>query len=294
MQKGQLALSIFTLLLTLPIAFAANPDYSTLLAGWEGIIFVVIFVIFLLAVGGVLHLHWPSGGRGNLGIIGFLVMIALFFIVPAFVEYPQYWTVPDNFKYWYLGKGAETVIRGMGLPADWAYAPAIIYLFILPFAGIYTLVWAFLITLGIFPQKNINRVLALIITFLTIPMGLFIKMVWILFAFMGAWSVAIFTAMFVLGLFFRGLGTVSKEYLSYKKIADINKARLQELSKALDGLKQADLNTIQQTVPSLQQRFADLMPINVASLLASAAQAKDVGEARKAIEQAIREIKSKL
>lgn len=291
MRKEPLVILVSAFLLSLPVVFAASFDLSAIWEALFGIVFILIFILILLAIGGVLH--WPSGG-GFLRIVGFLVLIALLFIIPAFVEYPQYWPVPENFKYWYLGKGAEMVIRGMGLPAEWAYAPAIIYLFILPFAGIYTLVWTFLISLGIFPQRNVNRVLALIITFLTIPIGLFIRMVWILFAFMGAWSVAIFTAMFVAGLFFRGIGTISKEYISYKQIADINRARLKDLLQALEGLKQADLNTIQQSVPSLQQRFADVIPINVAALLSAAAQAKDVGDARKAIEQAIREIKSKL
>ena len=110
----------------------------------------------------------------------------------------------------------------MGLPAEWGYVPAIIYLFILPFAGIYTIVWAFLETLKIFKQKNINRTLALIITFLTIPVGLFVKMVWVLFSFMGAWSVAIFTATFVVGIFFKGYGITYKEY--YNSIEYLLKA----------------------------------------------------------------------
>jgi len=99
------------------------------------------------------------------------------------------------------------------------YIPAIHYLFILPFAGIYTLVWAFLSELGIFKtNRNVNRVLAFIITFLTIPVGIFIKIVWVLFSFIGVWSAAVFAITFIIGIFFKGAGIAAREYYTYKRM----------------------------------------------------------------------------
>jgi hypothetical protein len=174
------------------------------------IVFILVFILILLAVGGVIKL----GGRGiPWFLILFVIVIIVLFILPSFVSYPQYLTIPENFKIAPLPSYASQILIMLGLPQEWMYVPAIIYLFILPFAAIYTLVWAFLQSLGIFSNvpPSVNRVLAFIIAFLTIPMGWFVKLVWLLFSFMGAWSVVIFTATFIVGVFFRGYGRVEEE-----------------------------------------------------------------------------------
>lgn len=176
---------------------------NSILVDYGGIIFIIIFVIILLMIGGVIKM--PRGGTISPGLIAFLVLIVLFFVIPQFVKFPDYKKeVPADFQAYPLPPGSDTALQLIGLPASWAFLPAIIYLFILPFAAIYTLVWAFLVSLQIFPQSNINRILALIVTFMTIPMQWFTNMVWILFSFMGAWSIAIFAGTFILGIFFRG------------------------------------------------------------------------------------------
>jgi MFS family permease len=209
------AFLFFTLLLThTALAQTTATDVlntvSSLLIQFSGIIFILVFVLLLLVIGGV----WkPSfGGILSPGLIIFVILIVLVFLFPQFITFPDYLkTVPDSFKVYELPGGAKDALQLIGLPKEWGYVPAIIYLFILPFAAIYTLFWAFLQVLGIFPQKNVNRMLALIVAFMTIPMGWFVKMVWSLFSFMGAWSLAIFAAMFIAGVFFRGAGFVTSE-----------------------------------------------------------------------------------
>jgi hypothetical protein len=217
--KWLLTASILSLLLLANAALAQTVatdvlnTVSSILIQFSGIIFILIFVLILLVIGGVWR---PSVGGNLLGMIFFLILIGLVFFLPQFITFPDYLTtVPDSFKYWPLPGPAADALQLIGLPREWGYVPAIIYLFILPFAAVYALAWAFINMLGILPQANVNRILALIIAFLTIPLGLFTKMVWALFGFMGIWSLLIFAAMFIGGAFFRGAGVVSKQYSAF-------------------------------------------------------------------------------
>jgi len=224
MRKYLLAF-LLTLLMASP-AFAQTPqpifgngiDYAStigsILTNYIGIIFILVFVLILLIVGGVIHMP-TTGGSTIIVLIIFGILLVLAFVFPNFIKFPDYAAVPDNFKYYPLPGPAVDVLGMMGLPREWGYIPAIIYLFVLPFAAIYTLFWAFLVSLGIFHQPNVNRILALIVAFLTLPIGWFTKMVWALFAFMGGWSVAIFAVMFIGGIFFRGAGVMAKEYNAF-------------------------------------------------------------------------------
>jgi len=200
----------YSLLLSLAFAQTAN-DFNSLIGGSVSVVFIIIFVIILLILGGVIKK--PSGGGISGFLILFIVLVILLFVIPMFVPYPQYLEVPANFKIIPLPSYAAQIFMMLGLPEEWMYVPAIIYLFILPFAAIYTLVWAFLQSLLIFTNvpSSVNRVLAFIVAFLTIPFGWFVKIVWVLFSFMGAWSVVIFVATFVIGVFFRGYGKVEEE-----------------------------------------------------------------------------------
>ena len=187
---------------------------------FTSLIFVLIIILILLSLGGVIRL---PRRKPSLFYLVFIILIALAFLLPQFVEFPLPLEVPKNFKIYPLPTYMKDFIVMLGLPSEWAYVPAIIYLFILPFAAIYALVWAFLTTLEIFvgPQSTkVNRLLAFIITFLTIPVGAFTRMVWVLFSFMGAWSVAIFAIMFIVGIFYRGGRYVKAEHLIYKATAE--------------------------------------------------------------------------
>jgi type II secretory pathway component PulF len=174
--------------------------------------------------------------------------------------------------------------------------PAIIYLFILPFAAIYTLVWAFLISLGIFPQANVNRILALIIAFLTIPMGWFTKMVWVLFGFLGGWSVAVFAATFIIGILFRGAGVATKEYAEYKKYIQMGKKGLGEVIKRLEEARKGTVGQMRQearnaisAAPALNIGARALQNLEMA-----ANPQTPENEVSKYIDEAIKELKKEL
>jgi len=265
--------------------------------------FIVIFVLILLALGGV----WKPGvGLPSFQFI-FIGLVALLLIVPMMIPLcstfeeskgklciAPYTEVPSNLKGYELPDYAKLFFHKLlGLPEEWGYVPAIIYLFILPFAAVYTLAWAFLQSLGIFSNvpSSVNRVLALIIAFLSIPVGYFIKIVSILFGFLGIWSVVIFAATFIVGAFFRGAGVAGREYTELKKLVDVRRARIRDALKQLEALKDADLQTIQQQLSPLLRTYADIFPTTVAGLLSEALQQKKAEDAQAHIKQAISELK---
>jgi hypothetical protein len=237
---------LLALLAFQPIALA-QVDFGKVVADFFGVILIIAIIIVLLALGEVLHLPKGIGHWGTIVILLILVFLVPYILVTYFSQYfPSYAEIPESFKYYKLGEPASTFFRMLGLPSEWSYVPAIIYLFILPFAGIYVIVWSFLTMLGIFPQKNVNRVLAFLITFLTIPIGFFVKMVWLLFSVMGAWSVAVFAITFIVGIFLRGAGFVSKEYAEYKKYIQTSKKGMSELIKKLEEAKKGTVGQMRE------------------------------------------------
>jgi hypothetical protein len=217
MRKALLAF-LLTLLAFQPIALA-QADFGAIITDLFGVIFIIAFIIVLLAIGGVLKMPTGVGHWGGIIVLFVLIFVVPYILVTYFSQYfPSYAQIPESFKFYELKEPAPTILRMFGLPSEWSYVPAIIYLFILPFAGIYVIVWAFLTMLGIFPQPNVNRVLAFLITFLTIPVGVFVKMVWLLFSVMGAWSVAVFAITFIAGIFLRGAGIARREWAFVKTV----------------------------------------------------------------------------
>jgi len=215
--KNLILLGFLGLFLLSSSSAQATLDTNSIISSLPGIILILVFILILLWLGGVVKF---GGGRISWFFIIFIVGIILLFVIPQFVPYPTYLEVPESFKAYPLPSYASQFLEMLGLPSEWMYVPAIIYLFILPFAGIYTLVWAFLVSIKIFEgvPSSVNRILAFVITFLTIPVGWFTKIVWIVFSFLGIWSVVIFGITFIFAIFFRGYGVVEEErYKSMSK-----------------------------------------------------------------------------
>ena len=264
-------------------------DFNGLIGGIASVIFIIIFIIILLALGGVLK-------RPSVGIPGFLILFVILvvalFIIPMFVPYPQYLEIPESFKIVPLPSYVAGVFQMLGLPSEWMYVPAIIYLFILPFAAIYTLVWAFLQSLGIFTNvpSSVNRVLAFIIAFLTIPMGWFVKLVWVLFSFMGAWGVVIFVATFLVGVFFRGLTISRRELEEYKKFVVRSKKEAQEIIKDLETAKQGTLDVMKKAIKDNIEKIGAIDK-RAERILYGALLSDDPNEVRKLISEAIDQLR---
>ncbi|MEM7821697.1 MAG: hypothetical protein QXX38_02705 [Candidatus Aenigmatarchaeota archaeon] len=290
---------IFSLLIFL--SFLINSVFAqdlasqiiSILPQFTGVIFILIFILILLAVGGVLP---KPKGRVSGGLILFLILVVLLFIIPQFVEFPQYLQIPESFKYRELPEPAKDALQFIGLPREWGYVPAIIYLFILPFAAIYTLVWAFLTSINIFEgMGKVNRVLALIIAFITIPMGWFVKIVWILFSFLGAWSVVIFAATFIIGIFFKGYGIATGEY--YKSMTrkwrdtavNYLQNALRDLGARQAGSAQNNLNAAK-NIAGFSTNYYNYITQAINALTPQPGQQIDWAAAENAVRNALREI----
>jgi hypothetical protein len=255
------------------------------------VIFISSFVLLLLVISGILKISGIRKARIPLFQILFILMTILLFIIPLCTtfQFPQYLEIPENFKMEEIPPQVSSIFTMLGLPKEWMYVPAIIYLFILPFAAIYALVWAFINSFNIFPAQ-VNRILALVATFMTIPIGLFIKIVWLLFSFIGIWSVVIFIGMFISGVFFRGMGFVKKEYLEFKKIVDIQKEKLMRVAYILDAIKESDAKTMKENLDLILSMYKDVLPVYVSELIIDAKNKIDlqqINEAKNDIKKAI-------
>lgn len=115
---------------------------------------------------------------------------------------PQEYRVPGDMKKRPIRGIYATMLSTIGIPDDWLYTPAIIYLFFVPLIGITAIVYGFLDSMQIFPNINVNLLLALVFAFATIPFGVFTTFVSTLFALMGAYSTGAFAFLFFFGVIF--------------------------------------------------------------------------------------------
>jgi len=299
--KEVLVFLLFFLLLTINVSLAQSGGETTTMNEIREtlvniakdlipVLFILGFIVllFIVAKGGMPSLPGlPGGGGINLGLILYAVVLFLLFMLPLFIPYPTILEVPENMKVSPLPPLAANVFLMLGLPEQWMYVPAIIYLFILPFAAIYTLVWTFLQMLEVFTHvsPNVNRVLAFIIAFLTIPMGWFVKTVWVLFSFMGIFSVVVFAAIFLIGVFFRGFVVATKEYVktfkTYENVWNELQSKLDELQKRVDNLSSED---IEREVNRLSEKYGALYP-KLKDLAFQVLDAKGVENKRKVVKE---------
>jgi len=238
-----LALLPVMLLLIAQVAIAQQDIVNTIsnvLVQFSGVIFIIAFVIILLLIAGVLP-RISIGGFGiPWGTIGLLIALLIVMVVPFFIDLEwlttQFNVTLVQYQQSPLPSEATTVLSDwLGLPKEWMYTPAIIYFFILPFAAVFALIYAFLASLNIWEGKNnINRLLAFIITIMTIPTGILTRMTMVMFVFLGMWVLAVFFVTFVVGVFYRGAGVIAKERATYKAMRGPLRAMAESFRKYAD------------------------------------------------------------
>ena len=229
-----------------------------------GILVIVIIVLILLYLGGI----WkPGRARIPWQFIIYLILIIVIFILPILQKVGVIHIFPDKItseqlKNWGFPQNENNrlpslackVFTIINLQEEVAcYLPEVIFLFILPFVAIFAITWGFLTQLRIFEgnpkEANLYALLAFIISFMTIPMGTFIILVAFWFSFMGAFSVAVFVAMFVAGVFFRGYEFTAGGYY---------KARV----KVYESAKQSQKISIANDLARLRARLTGAMTYN--------------------------------
>lgn len=142
--------------------------------------------------------------KGQMRWFWWLVFLApiIIFIYLGFTAEMVY-RVPPHMQTTPITGVLKGVLSLLGLPDDWLYFPAIFYLFIVPFVGIFAIVFGFLREINIFrTATNLNWVIALMIAISIIPLGVFVRIVNVLFATMGIYSTFIFAALFFLGVIY--------------------------------------------------------------------------------------------
>jgi hypothetical protein len=221
-------LKIF-LLISLALFSISYSQTNELIATFVSVALIFAIIVILLALAGVLKVGKVGRVGGNIVVtLLYGVIILVVFVLPLLQRLGYIHIFPDRIdgetlKRWGFPQANRfpdsvcNVLKMLTLQEEIAcYMPEFLFLVILPFAAIFAIAYGFLWTLRIFRdvpnEAGINRLLAFIIAFSTIPMGTFMILVAFWFSFMGGFSVAVFVAMFVLGVFFRGYRFVSKEY----------------------------------------------------------------------------------
>jgi hypothetical protein len=188
-----------------------------------------IAVILLVIVAIAIAAGWRVKVGIPTGMIVFGLIVLLLVIFPFIAKIPEKVVIPEN---WKLAKLPDFFVKGMvylGLPKEWGYVPAFIYLVLLPFTAIFAVTWGFLRQLGIFEEKVI-RVLSLLIAFSTIPLGILTKVVYFYLGISGFLAISTFVVTFMLGLFLLAFRKVSVYELKTTSIRALRK-RLGDLYK---------------------------------------------------------------
>jgi hypothetical protein len=240
MELKKLILVLFLLGIVFSQEIVINEIFSSIV----GIVTLIAVVLILLYLGGVIK-GFRVGGGFTLWLI-YIIIILIIFVLPLLQRigyihiFPdkinsstlKEWGFPQNDAYKFPKEVCQ-VLSMLTLQEEIAcYMPEIIFLVILPFAAIFAISYGFLVQLKIFRgmqnENNLYRLLAFIIAFSTIPMGIFMILVAFWFSFMGAFSIAIFIAMFIAGVFFRGYRFVGREYESAITVSTKLKSELRK------------------------------------------------------------------
>lgn len=250
-------LTVFTFILLLPqLALAQEIN----IGGFEisiALLTIIIFVLIILFL--FIGIKGPKIGL-PIGMILFALFLLIVFLFPSFSGIT--FNVPSDWRRFELPEIVVTIFEILGISRDWLWLPAFIYLVLIPFAVIFILVYAFLKELRLFPASpNLARTIAFLVTFLTIPFGLFAKFINVMFAvFLGFYAVLLFVAMFILSAFFLAYRGVSVAYGRVEIVRTITdelrriNSEIAKLERALKEAKPEDIPKIQETLAALRAR----------------------------------------
>jgi len=142
----------------------------------------------------------------------YMLFSILLFLIPSLVS-AQY------FRNWY---------EWLHVPPEYSRPPDILYFLILPFLGVFAIVWGVLTKIEIFKQHRVNLLLALIFALSMVYYGHLFKFVHFLY------SIGSFFAFLAYAfLFFSGVWLFSK-----RKVRDWKSSELRELKEAERELRE--------------------------------------------------------
>ncbi len=128
--------------------------------------------------------------------------------------------------------------NAIGFPDAWLRTDTFLWYCFIPMAGVWMIVYGFLERIRIF-KTSISGVLAFLIAFSMVPLGIFVLIVSILFSFIGIYSIILFFALFIIGtlMYSRGLFRSWKDlYKSYDTAIDRCDGPIKEAEKQINDL----------------------------------------------------------
>lgn len=169
-------------------------------------------------------------------ILGFLLILLFIVNVRAQIDFNSKITIKGIF------------IDIFGFPEEWLDTKNMIFYGFIPFLAIWLIIYGFLDRIRIFNKKKLNSFLSFLIAFSTLPMRLFILIVATLFAIMGVYSVALFAAIFIIGIFLYSRGMIwtwKREFGHYDMVVagmdkqiDFLKNRVRKINNQINRIKE--------------------------------------------------------
>jgi hypothetical protein len=160
-------------------------------------------------------------------------------------------------------------VEWFGFPEEWTTFPNAIYYGIIPFLGIWLIIYGFLTMLKIFGRgrETFYAILSLFIALSTLPLRVFVFIVSTLFGIMGIWSVGVFAAMFFVGVGILGWRFIRRTVGELKSLEDDIKQldkRIKELhDKMIKSTSDAEVTTLGRQIETLrrdrEQKYAQLL-----------------------------------
>lgn len=291
-----------------PIVFAETDEASTdIVSTAISIIVIISIVVVLLYLGGILKFEKKHRSELNwIPLLIYVILIIVIFILPVIQRLGLINIFPDDpdeiltrkefegFKQVRLRKEICYVFKYLNISEVVAcYLPALIYFFLLPFAAIFVIVWSFMKQIKVFENvgKPLEGLIAFIITFMTLPMGTFNLLIALWFSVTGVFSVAVFVAMLLVGIFSRGLSFVEKEYYRFAKSIkeDFNKKINEMVKITIEGIERS--TSVDEIVDNLLF-FMKKTGITIDSAKIKEIKSKDVASAKQLAVEVLKQIVS--
>jgi hypothetical protein len=131
----------------------------------------------------------------------------------------------------------------IGFPEEWLNTKTFLWYSIIPILGIWLIIYGFLDRIRIF-RSAISGVLAFLIAFSTVPLGIFVIIVATMFSIMGVYSVILFFGLFIIGTIMFSIG----RYRGWKGIF------LKSYDKAIDSQNRL-LNQVEKDILNIQRKM---------------------------------------
>lgn len=138
-----------------------------------------------------------------------LILVAAVLIVSiGGLVFPRELEVSDDLQDEPMPGQVASILSFVGFPDSMLYMPAFIYYSLIPILAIWLIIYGFLARLQIFNIRWLNLTLSFLIALSTVPLGLFVSIVAMVFGIMGVYATVVFVALFIVGVAYFALASI--------------------------------------------------------------------------------------